>query len=124
MDCQSRSDPLFCPFPIGEEFVFFPIMFSLRSFIFLLCLHALAASVEAAEWRVLHAEQGAKVSSQVPQKDSTTFNLHLPDGKAALVLGSAVNFSLVIDDLTPTLRLKSDQFSDGILHAAYTESAA
>ena len=75
----------------------------------LLCLLVLSASAKADEWRVLHSEQGAKMSSQVPQKDSTTFNLHLPDGKAALVLGSAVNFPLVIDDLTPTLRLKSDQ---------------
>lgn len=84
-------------------------MFPFRVPLFLFCLLGLAASAESVEWRVLHSEQGAKISSQVPLTDGTTFNLQLPDGKAALVLGSTVNFPLVIEDLTSTLRLRSDQ---------------
>ena len=84
-------------------------MFPIRVLPFLFCLFALAASLEAVEWRVLHSEQGARVSSQTPSKENTAFHIQLPNEKAALVLGSTVHFPLVIDDLIPTLLLKSDQ---------------
>jgi hypothetical protein len=84
-------------------------MFPFRFPFFLFCWFAIVVSVEAAEWRVLHSEHGAKVSSSIPLNEGTTFHFHLPDERAALVLGSAVNFPLVIEDLTPMLRLQSDQ---------------
>ena len=85
-------------------------MIPLRLFLFLFCLLlAFAISAKATDWQVLHSEQGAKIFSQHSLEDSTTFNLQLPEGKAVIVLGSSVNFPLVIEDLTPLLRLKSGQ---------------
>jgi len=77
-----------------------------------LCLlFALAASVDASEWRVLHAEpvRGARASLRSSTEESVTFNVQLLHENAALVLGCSVNFPLVIEDLTPLLRVKSDQ---------------
>ena len=79
-----------------------------RLLLSILCL-SFAASAEAEEWRTLHAEQGAKITAQQTLEEGTTFTLHLPSEKAALVLGHAIDFPLVIEDLTPTLRLQSNQ---------------
>ena len=83
-------------------------MFSFRSFHFLLSLLILVARTEAVEWRTLHSEQGGSISSQNSLGETTTFNLQLPNDRAALVLGSSVGFPLVIEDLIPTLQIKSD----------------
>ena len=80
----------------------------LRLFLFAFLLPALAGSVEATDWQILHSEQGARVSSQTVLKETTTLNLRLPDRKACIALGCPVNFPLVIDDLTPQIRVQSD----------------
>ena len=80
----------------------------LRSLLFAFCL-LLTASLKAGEWRVLHSEQGARVSSHQTLDDGTALNLQLPNEHAALVLGYAVDFPLVIEDLIPSLRLQSNQ---------------
>jgi len=82
--------------------------FRLLPFSFCLLL-AFTTSAEATDWQVLHSEQGARVASKVSDDDSSTFTLQLPNEQAVIVLGCPINFPLVIEDLTPLLRLKSDQ---------------
>ena len=85
-------------------------MVPFRLFLFLLCLLlAFTTSVEAAGWRVLHSEPGARIASYTPREENTAFNLQLSDGRACITLGSPINFPLVIDDLALTLRIRSDQ---------------
>ena len=89
-------------------------MFLLRVCLCPLCLLlVLTGSAEPAGWQVLHSEKGAKLSSQIPQKDGTediiTLNLQLPDDEACITLGSSINFPLVIEDLMSSVRLKSNQ---------------
>ena len=83
-------------------------MKTLRPFLVTLFL-SLAGLVQASEWRALHSEHGGNVSSRQPIENGTAFNFSLPHNNASLVLGYAVNFPLVIEDLEPTLRLQSDQ---------------
>ena len=84
-------------------------MLALRFSIISFCLLILTVSTKAAEWHILHSEQAARVTAKQAQQDSTAFQIQLPDGKAALVLGTPVGFPLVIEDLSPALRVKSDQ---------------
>ena len=84
-------------------------MIPLRLPIVSLSLLILATSSEAADWQILHSEQGARIHSQQSQQNSTALALQLPGNKAALVLGTPVGFPLVIEDLTPEIRVKSDQ---------------
>ena len=85
-------------------------MFLLRLFLFSLCLlFAFTGSVKSAGWRVLHSEQRARIASHVPLEESTVFSLQFSDPRACITVGTPVNFPLVIDDLIPTLRVRSDQ---------------
>jgi len=85
-------------------------MLSSRLFLFSFgLLLVFTGSAESAGWHVLHSEQGARISSQTPLEDSTTFGIQLPDSRACLTFGCSVNFPMVIDDLTPSVRLKSNQ---------------
>ena len=85
-------------------------MFPLRLFLFLSCLlFVFPDSVESAGWRVVHAEHRAGIATHTPLEETTSFTLQLPDSKAGITLGYAVNFPLVIDDLTLTLRARADQ---------------
>ena len=85
-----------------------PLMFLLRLSVFTFCLCCTVWN-SAADWRALHSEQEAKILSQQPFQEGTALNLQLPSEHAALVLGYAVNFPLVIEELTPSIRLQSNQ---------------
>ena len=85
-------------------------MFPLRLFLFSLCLLLVfTGTVKSAGWRVLHSEPGARITSHTLREENTIFSLQLSDQRACITFGIPVQFPLVIDDLIPSLRIKSDQ---------------